>query len=155
MVHYRVRVQRGDSSIEVESSDKAFVDGKLAQLGPTVGIDLGASRGRGGGERKARELPPRRTPSLAEHVRTINPTKGTQYVIAVGNWLELFGGKGNGFKTRDLSSSFKVVKFRHSNPAEAVRQARSQGWLMDGHDSGSLQLTQSALDWIQGQLAAE
>jgi len=38
--------------------------------------------------------------------------------------------------------------------AEAVRQAKAGGFLMDGPDPGSMRLTQSALSWVDGQRSA-
>ena len=90
---------------------------------------------------------------MAEHVRALAPKSGPQYVIAVGDYLERFGNMAHGFKTRDVADGFRSVRYRHSNTAEAIRQAKQQGFLMDGKELGTLLLTQTAESWIKGQLA--
>jgi hypothetical protein len=46
-----------------------------------------------------------------------------------------------------------MLKYKDNNPAEAVRQACSQGILMDGKDPNTVVLTQSGEAWVDGQLA--
>jgi len=150
---YRVRIRKGEIEIEVESSEKNYVDAKLDEwikrLAP-------ASRDAARPEEDAASRPSgAKGKSLAEHVRALAPKSGPQYVIAVGDYLERYGEMADGFKTRDLVDGFRTVKYRHSNPAEAVRQAKQQGFLMDGREAGSLILTQTAEAWVKGQLASE
>lgn len=160
MNSYRVRVRQGDAEVEVESTDKAYVDAKLGEWSSR--LSLGAIRERSaspGKEAAADEPVPAQTDgkgkSMVEHVRALAPKSGSQHVIAVGDYLERHGGMRDGFKTRDLVEGFRTVRYRHSNPAEAVRQAKQQGFLMDGKDPGSLILTQTAEAWVKGQLANE
>ncbi len=63
--------------------------------------------------------------------------------------------ESGGNRLPSMVDGFRTVKYRHSNPAEAVRQAKQQGFLMDGKESGSLLLTQTAESWVKGQLASE
>lgn len=150
---YRVRIRKNGVEVEVESSEKEYVESKLKELqeflrpkpiaGKATTIDAAPSADSSKGR------------SLAEHVRALTPKSGTQYVIVVGDYLERFGGLSRGFKTRDIADAFRSVKYKHSNPAEAVRQAKQQGFLMDGTEPGSLVLTQTAESWVKGQLATE
>src|SRR5262245_36779239 len=151
-MHYRVRVKNGEFEVEVDSSDKAFAESKLKELVPpldlrrsrvpTVTADKAPPVSHGGGK----------TLSLAEHVRSLSPRSGAQHVIAVGDYLERFGGMVGGFKTRDVAAGFTTIKYKHSNPAEAVRQAKSQGLLMDGKEDGTLVITSTAEAWVKTQL---
>jgi hypothetical protein len=84
----------------------------------------------------------------------VSPKSGSQYVVAVGDYLEKHGGMPGGFRTRDIIAGFTTIKYKHSNPAEAVRQAKSQGLLMDGKD-GSLVVTSTAESWVKTQQGAE
>ncbi len=153
MATYRVRIRKNEVEVEVESSEKEYVESKLKELdellrpkpisGKAMTIDAAPTAAPGKGR------------SLAEHARALAPKSGTQYVIAVGDYLERFGGLSRGFKTRDVADAFRAVKYKHSNPAEAVRQAKQQGFLMDGEEPGSLVLTQTAESWVKGQLATE
>ncbi len=153
MAEYRVRVRKGEVEIEVESSDKSYVESKLGEWSKR--LSLGAREIVAPEQDVPSRSPGVRGKSLAEHVRALAPKSGPQYVIAVGDYLERYGQLANGFKTRDLVDGFRTVKYRHSNPAEAVRQAKQQGFLMDGKESGSLLLTQTAESWVKGQLASE
>jgi hypothetical protein len=92
---------------------------------------------------------------MVEYVRSLSPRSGTQYVVAVGLYLEKHGGMTAGFKTRDVADGFTTVKYKHSNPAEAVRQAKAQGLLMDGKESGSLVVTATGEDWVKVQLGVD
>jgi hypothetical protein len=153
MSGFRIRVRRGDVEIEVESSEKAYVDEKLAEWSERLSVGSSRTSVHDQGD----DQPPRATgqkgKSLAEHVRALAPKSGPQFVISVGDYLERFGQMPDGFKTRDLVDAFRAVKYRHSNPAEAVRQAKQQGFLMDGKETGSLLLTRTAEAWVKGQLA--
>ena len=92
-----------------------------------------------------------KTKSLVEHAKEINPKKAIQHVIAAGHYFEAVQ-RMPGFKTKDISEAFKQMRYAHSNPSEAVRQARAQGFLMDGPE-GTLQLTRTAMSWVDGQLS--
>lgn len=157
MNSYRVRVRKADAEIEVESTDKAYVDTKLSEWSERLSLGYTDKKP----ARAAKAPVPEHTEvegkgkSMVEHVRALTPKSGSQHVIAVGDYLERYGGMRDGFKTRDLVDGFRTVRYRHSNPAEAVRQAKQQGFLMDGKEAGSLILTQTAEAWIKGQLAGE
>ncbi len=153
MSGYRVRIRKGEVEIEVESSDKGYVDSKLGEWSKR--LSLGSRDATPPEEDAAPRASGSKGKSLAEHVRALVPKSGPQYVIAVGDYLERYGQMSEGFKTRDLVDGFRTVKYRHSNPAEAVRQAKQQGFLMDAKESGSLLLTQTAEAWVKGQLASE
>jgi hypothetical protein len=159
MEHYRVRIRRGESEVEIDSTDREYVEGKLAELKVWLGpaqetTDLTPPSLEPQKASDAEKMPPNgKAVSLVEHVRKIGPKTGTQYVIAAGHYLEQFASMKAGFKTRDLADAFQTLKYKHSNPAEAVRQARSQGFLMDGKDPNTVVLTQSGEAWINGQLS--
>jgi hypothetical protein len=154
MAEYHVRIRKGEVEIEVGSSDKGYVDSKVTEWSQRLSLGAG-SDANSQGEEGARRAPGAKGKSVAEHVRALAPKSGPQYVIAVGDYLERFAQMTDGFKTRDLVDGFRTVKYRHSNPAEAVRQAKQQGFLMDGKESGTLLLTQTAEAWVKGQLATE
>lgn len=160
MEHYRIRIRRGEAELEIDSSDREYVDTKLGELETWLGSmpDTGHSDGGTSPEQQNKDETGQRSPSgkgvsLIEHVRKIGPKTGTQYVIAAGHYLEQYGRMSSGFKTRDLSDAFQSLKYKHSNPAEAVRQARAQGFLMDGKEPNTVVLTQSGEAWVSGQLS--
>lgn len=154
MGHYRVRVKRAEIEVEVDSSDKDYTEAKLKELLAAAETKAPAGPRTTGPAHKASPPPSStgKTLSLAEHVRALSPKSGAQHVIAVGDYLERYGGMADGFKTRDVAASFTTIKYKHSNPAEAVRQAKSQGLLMDGKEDGTLVITSTAESWVKTQL---
>src|SRR5438445_8602819 len=146
MSHYRVRVKFANVEIEVDSSEQAYADAKLKEMISK----FGAPKGGGGPEVARRAEEPETSPnpngerkplSMVEYVRSLAPKSGTQYVVAVGDYLEKQGGMSSGFRTRDIVTGFQTVKYKHANPAEAVRQAKQQGFLMDGKEPGTVLVT--------------
>lgn len=151
MTHYRVRVRRGDFEVEVDSSDKDYAEAKLTELLAGSEAQQPEVRVAAGGPEAAAPPPSGKPLSLAEYVRRLSPRSGPQYVVALGSYLETHGGMGTGFKTRDIVDGFTAVKFKHSNPAEAVRQAKQQGLLMDGKEAGTLLVTATGEEWVKVQ----
>lgn len=151
MTHYRVRVRKGDLEVEVDSSDKDYTETKLRELLAAVEAEASAAPAK-----TTRALAPAsdKPLSMVEYVRSLAPKTGTQYVVAVGDYLEKHGGMRDGFRTRDVAEGFTSVKFKHSNPAEAVRQAKSQGLLMDGKEAGTFLVTTTGENWVKVQTDA-
>jgi hypothetical protein len=148
---FKIRFKSERYEIEVEAADREFVESHFMAL---------REKAEAGNETRADERlvlsahdSERKPLALVEFVRSVSPKTGTQYFIAIGHWLEKYGGRTDGFKTRDIADGFQEVKFRHSNPSEIVRQARSQGLLMDGREPNSLVLTSTAESWISTQLS--
>jgi len=158
MPHYRVRVARGGVEVEVDSSEKDYTDSKLKELLgslPTERVLAPPKKNDGGGSPKATAQAGGKPLSMAEYVRSLAPKSGTQYVVAVGLYLEKHGDMASGFKTRDIADGFTTVKYKHSNPPEAVRQAKVQGLLMDAKESGSMLVTSTGEDWMKVQLGKD
>ena len=158
MTHYRVRVARGDVEVEVDSSEKAYTNSKLKELLrslPSERVVSPPKKDDGGGAPKVAAQAGGKPWSMAEYVRSLAPKSGTQYVVAVGLYLEKHGGMASGFKTRDIADGFTRVKYKHSNPPEAVRQAKVQGLLMDAKEPGSMLVTSTGEDWMKVQLGKD
>jgi hypothetical protein len=153
MTHYRVRIKRADVEVEVDSSDKEYTESKSKELFVRFEV-AGATPTPKKADVAQKTTSPAREKrlSMVEHVRSLLPKSGAQYVVAIGDYLEKHGGMPGGFKTRDIADGFATVKYKHSNPAEAVRQAKSQGLLMDGKESGTLLVTSTGEDWVKVQL---
>jgi hypothetical protein len=151
MSHYRVRVKKGEIEVEVDSSDKDYTESKLKELLAGLEKPPGPKKGSGPATQQAEPRSSGKPISMVEYVRSLAPKSGTQYVVAVGDYLEKYGGMAAGFKTRDIADAFTTVKFKHSNPAEAVRQAKSQGLLMDGKEAGTFLVTSTGENWVRVQ----
>jgi hypothetical protein len=155
MSHYRVRLKKGEIEVEVDSSDKDYTESKLRELLGSFEAKAPAAPKVAGRVPKVSPASSGKTLSMAEHVRALLPKSGAQHAIAVGDYLEKHGGMADGFKTRDIAAGFTTIKYKHSNPAEAVRQAKAQGLLMDGKEDGTLVITSTAEAWVKTQLGAE
>ncbi len=150
MSHYRVRIKQGENEIEIESSEKSYVETKLKEIGSSFSLHktpLRSSAGKSTKKNGAKTKPL----SMVEHVRALSPKDGTEHAVAVAHYLETTGGKAEGFKTQDIYAAYKKVKFAHSNPPQTVFNAKKKGYLMDGPNEGTLQLTQTALEWTQNR----
>lgn len=158
MNQYRVKAKWADVEVEVESSEKDYTDAKLKELMAMLGSPKVAAEGKATTKRSepaaAKQVAGKPT-SLVEFVRPLSPKTGTQYVIAVGQYLELHGGMADGFKTKDLVAGFRAVKYKHANPSEALRQAKQRGFLMDGKEPGTVVVTQTGEAWVKAQLTGE
>lgn len=153
MTHYRVRVKRADVEVEVDSSDKEYTDSKSKELFAHFEVDGSTPTPKKAGvAQKTASMAREKRLSMVEYVRSLSPKSGAQYVVAIGDYLEKHGGVPGGFKTRDIAEGFTTVKYKHSNPAEAVRQAKSQGLLMHGKEPGTLLVTSTGEDWVKVQL---
>jgi hypothetical protein len=159
MSHFRVKVRSGDVEVEVDSSDKEYTEAKVKELLAAFGPGKTPRAAAAAPEPKAKRAEPAPAPagsakrvSMVEYVRSLGPKGGTQYVIAVGQYLEQHGGMAGGFKTRDIVDGFQTVKFKHANPREAVRQAKAQGFVMDAKEPGAMVVTQTGEAWIKAQL---
>jgi hypothetical protein len=156
-------MQLGDVEIEVDSSDKDYTEAKMKELMAAFAPAKTASAPRASsaeptpkllahGAASSKPAASSKQMSMVEYVRSLAPKGGTQYVIAVAQYLEQHGGMANGFRTRDLVEGFQTVKYKHSNPREAVRQAKQQGFLMDAKEPGLMVTTQTGEAWVQAQL---
>lgn len=154
MAHYRIRVMRDGLEIEVDSSDKEYTDAKFNELVSRMERQTSPSSGPKPTGAVATPTPDKPV-SMVEYVRALSPKSGPQFVVAVGHYLEKHGGMTDGFKTRDIADGFTNTRYKHSNPPEAVRQAKSQGLLMDGRRAGTLLVTSTGEDWIKVQLSRD
>lgn len=147
---YSIRIRRGDLELDITSSDPQWVDVKLDALrGEVLGDVQPDSRGPGrapSGGSKA--------PSLAEHVRAVDPSGGLEHVLAVGYYLERYTRLKGGFRRRDLVEAFSALRYQHSNPGVPIGAARRRGLLMDGEEHEKLQLTETAERWVEDRLQA-
>lgn len=153
--NYRISLKSGDSQVRISGPDPKWVEARLDELrgwldgGPHGGIwsnahsstsDSAGASGSG------------KAPSLAEHVRAVNPSGGLEHVLAVGYYLERYSRLQGGFRRRDLAEAFKAVRYSHSNPGVPIATARRRGLLMDGEEHEKLLLTDTAERWVTERL---
>ena len=149
--NFRISLKQGDRELRISAPDQAWVDSKLNELGGWLesGESVQPTRA---GKLKGGSSTAGKSPSLAEHVRAVEPSGGLEHVLAVGYYLERYSRLQGGFRRRDLAEAFKAVRYQHSNPGVPIATARRQGLLMDGEEHEKLLLTDTAERWVEERL---
>jgi hypothetical protein len=151
--NYRVRLRVAESELEIDSSDRVWVDEKLSEYRELF-AGQGPQPASAGGTRGKRPSTGQKAPSLAEHVRAVAPSGGLEHVLAVGYYLERHSRLSGGFRRRDVSEAFATLKYRHSNPGVPIAAARRRGLLMDGDEHEKMLLTETAERWVEERLGS-
>ena len=142
--HYRVRVKTDHREIEVESTEKAFVEEKLESLSKQLNI-LSVSKGQ-------EILASTKRESLHEFLGRIKPKGATEHTVAIAYFLEKMEGLTE-IAVKDIKEGFRRVKFPHSNPSQALSDAKTQRFLMDGSTPKHYVVTGTGEKWIQSKLS--
>jgi hypothetical protein len=152
---FRVRLRRGGFEFEVESSDQAYVDQKVAELTSWLGLEPAETPLQALSGAVSAAASPAKPPSLVEHVRRVGPSNGLEHVLAVGYYLEHHRKMAGGFRRRDLGHAFNAMGYNHSNPGVPIAAARRQGLLMDGAETDKIRLSESADEWVRARLRGD
>lgn len=150
--NYSIRLRRGDAEVEVSAPDPEWVQVQLKELAGWLSTESQSAprpEPGGAGEPKGAQ----KVPSLAEHVRSVEPAGGLEHVLAVGYYLERYSRLQGGFRRRDLVEAFRVIRYQHSNPGVPIASGRRKGLLMDGDEHEKIRLTESADRWVESRLA--
>ena len=151
---YRIKVRTDRVEIEVESTDKAFVEEKIASLlsDPQIfSLRLPASTENATQDQRSSKSPNSKELSLPEFIRRVRPESGPEYVITVGYFLEKFQSL-TGFNSSQIKEGFTKARYQHTNPSDAILKARAQGKLMEGPERSTYILTQSGEQWVEQRL---
>jgi len=143
---YRVRVRRDDIEVEVESSDRDYVDETLKHY---LGAAPSQSPSLQSGQRPAPSGT--KSQSLQEFIRSVKPDSGVEYVVAITYFHEQLGGKSE-LRTKDITDAFRALKYKYANVADAVAKARAAGLLMDGTSKGTFVASKSGEEWVETAL---
>jgi hypothetical protein len=155
--YYKLRLKTQTFEVEVESSDREFVEEKIRTFADRVQRNGNEALSAGsisephdfaGTESGAKRL------SLSEFIQRVGAMSGTEYVVAVGYFLEKHQGL-KAFTSADVKAAFLKLKFQHSNPSDAIAKARAAGKLMEGQDKNTYVLTQTGEAWVAERLPAQ
>lgn len=142
---YRVRIRVGQVEIEAESNQQEFVESKIAELtsrylsqSAANGFELLTSK-------------TGRKESLGEFIAKVKPKSATEYAVTIAFFFERIEGV-NEITLKEIRESFRKVKFSHSNPSQALVDAKSQNLLMEGSAPKSYTLTKLGLEMIENRL---
>lgn len=147
---YSVRLRRGENELEISAPDQAWVEVQLKELRGWMSAGYAEPRQPFG---EGNEPPgATKAPSLAEHVRAVQPSGGLEHVLAAGYYLERYTRLQGGFRRRDLVEAFRAIRYQHSNPGVPISTGRRRGLLMDGEEHEKIRLTESAERWVEERL---
>jgi len=143
---YKIRVKRGDLEVEVESTDKDFVETKIEQyLGKTVAANT---------QHQDQQPPPpaqqnRRPLSISEFIKKVVPDKKNEIAATLAYFLEYYEDTSE-WKPEAISDKFTDV--RKSKPANMTDLLKKSDFFMKGHEAGFYQLSETGVQWAEGRL---
>ena len=142
--HYRIRVKRPDLEVEVESTDREYVDAKLDQylnIGPSIEPPVA------GGSVAPRR---RRPMSISEFVRQVNPDKKNEVAAAIAYFLEYHTEPiVEEWKPDQIADRFQDV--RKSAPANMTDLLVKSNFFMGGREKGSYRLSETGVNWVEAR----
>jgi len=149
---YRIRVRRGDVEVEVESSDKEYVESKVDQYlassgaaSPTPIAADGTTRHRIPTSTAAE----RRPLSIGEFVKQVAPDKKNEIAATVAYFLEFFSNQDE-WKPDDVAGKFTDA--RKPKPANMTDLLAKSNFFMKGRESGFYRLSETGVQWIEGRV---
>ena len=134
------------SELEIESSDRDFVEQKLSALWTKAGLEDGQiqfmweSVGSG-----------KKPPSLKEFLIVVNPKTATDQTVAIAYFLEKIEGVSE-FTVRRPKDEFRKIKFVHSNPSQVLLRAKDEGRLMTAKDPRHYTISRTGQAWVEQRL---
>ena len=147
--HYRIKLKKDQIEIEVESTAKEFVEGKIVELmeefiAKTERDLIHSARGATGSVKKE---------SLMEFLKRVNPKSATDYAVSIAYHLERVDGIEE-ITVKHIKEGFKRAKFRHSNASQVLVDAKAKSLFMDGSAPKRYTLTQSGEKWVEDRIQA-
>lgn len=151
--HFRVRIKRNDFEIEVESTEKDYVDSKFKEFYEDLTKNFSSLPATPKNEDNGKQPPltPKET-SLQEFVKRVKPNSGPEKAVTIGYFVEKIQNKGS-FHVQEIKDGFSKIKFPHSNPSDTVSKAKANGKIMEGPEKGSYILTQTGESWVEERLS--
>lgn len=145
---YRIRVKRGDLEVEVESSDRDYVEAKLEHYlnaqrsseppAAESGVDVRGARSR-------------RPVSVREFVKQINPEKKNEVAAAIAYFLEYHAAPAvEEWRSDEIADKFADA--RKPKPANIRDLLIKSDYFMEGREKGTYRLSETGVNWVEGQL---
>ena len=145
---YRIRVRRGDLEVEVESSDREYVEAKLEHyLNAQRPSEIPATES--GTEAPASRS--RRPLSVREFVKQINPEKKNEVAAVIAYFLEYHATPPvEEWKPDEIGDKFADA--RKPKPANTRDLLVKSDYFMEGREKGTYRLSETGVIWVEGQL---
>jgi hypothetical protein len=145
---YRIRVKRPDLEVEVESTDREYVDVKLDHYLNVQSSIVPAVTGGHAVPQKPRLA--HRPLSISEFVKQINPSKKNEVAAAIAYFLEYYADPIlQEWKPDQIADRFPDV--RKPKPANMTDLLVKSNFFIS--DKGSYRLSETGVDWVEAQAA--
>jgi hypothetical protein len=145
---YRIRVRRGDLEVEVESTDRAYVDTKLdhyLNIGTSLESPSAAIHAESHEDRTRR-----RPVSIGEFVKQINAGKKNEVAAAIAYFLEYHADPvTEEWKPDQVADRFPDV--RKPKPANMTDLLVKSNFFMGGREKGSYLLSETGVKWVEAR----
>lgn len=145
--NYKIRVRKDQFEIEIESSEKDFVVEKLKELMDNLDVKIQSKTI----QSKSTQPNGTKQKSFNEFLNEVSPTSATEYTVAITYYMEKVEGV-NEINVKDIKEGFRKAKFAHSNPSQALINAKTQGLLMEGSTPKHFILTQTGEKWVEEKI---
>jgi hypothetical protein len=148
---YRIRVKYPDLEVEVESSDREYVEAKLDQY-----LNIQPSRGSSAPGNRTEPSPDRsrRQVSITEFVKRVNPDKKNEVAATIAYYLEYHAEViAEEWKPDHVADKFPDL--RKPKPANMTDLLQKSTFFMSGREKGTYRLSEDGVNWVEGRLGDE
>jgi hypothetical protein len=145
---YRIRVKRGDLEVEVESSDRDYVEAKVDQYlnaEPSPEAPTAESRIQDPNARSRRPV------SIQEFVKQVNPQKKNEIAATIAYFLEYHAAPPiEEWRSDEIGDRFADA--RKPKPANMRDLLVKSDYFMEGREKGTYRLSEKGVNWVEGRL---
>lgn len=146
---YRIRVRRADVEVEVESTDREYVQAKLDQyLTPRTAVETAKLALRS----ETIDTNVRPPTSLREFVKQVDPHKNNEVAAAIAYFLEYHAQPTlEEWRPDDVADKFADV--RKPKPANMTDLLVKSNLFMKGRQKGLYRLSETGVQWVEERLS--
>src|ERR1700722_6501864 len=145
---YRIRIKRGDTEVEVESTDKSYVEAKIKEYFVARNDTNGAAPAL----LAPQNVRPKRPVSVGEFVKQVGPDKKNEIAATLAYFLEYYGGSEE-WKPDDVGAKFTDA--RKPKPANMTDLLAKSNFFMKGRQAGFYKLSETGVQWVEGRIGNE
>lgn len=148
---FRVRVKRPHLEVEVESTDRAYVDAKMEEYLNGQSWSTATDSSANGPTAPRQDGPRRRPLSIGEFVKQINPDKKNEVAATIAYFLEYHADPIiEEWKPDQVADKFADV--RKAKPANMTDLLQKSNFFMGGREKGSYRLSETGVAWVEDQV---
>jgi hypothetical protein len=142
---YRIRVKRADIEVEVESTDREYVEAKLDQYLTSRSAGEPATKG------VRTETSTLRPMSLREFVKRVSPDKKNEVAAVIAYFLE-YNSDATLEEWKPDDVAYKFADLRKPKPANMTDLLVKSNYFMEGRTKGFYRLSETGVQWVEDRL---